>query len=135
VVKINLLKNTYPLVKAWPLYLILFASYVIVGHLLSVISFQNQIVPVWLPAGIALAGCYIWWWRFFPAVFLASFIFNFSVQPDFNINILLSITGIQNLIIGLGAAIQAMVGSALLRYWLGDPISQLQNKKTLFFIL
>jgi signal transduction histidine kinase/ActR/RegA family two-component response regulator len=129
------LKNNYSLQRSWPLYLTLFASYIIFGHFLSSISFQSQIVPIWLPAGIALVGCYLWWWRFFPAVFIASLIFNFSVIPSFDITLLFSETGIQNAVIAGGAAIQAMVGSTLLRCWLGNPISQWQNKKTLYFIL
>jgi signal transduction histidine kinase/CheY-like chemotaxis protein/integral membrane sensor domain MASE1 len=128
-------EEAYPLNKAWPLYLSLFAGYIIFGHLLSSFSFHGQIVPIWLPAGMALLGCYLWWWRFAPAVFLAAFIFNFSVMPSFDINLIFSVTGIQNAIIAGGATLQAMVGSALLRYWLGNPISQSQNKKTLYFIL
>jgi signal transduction histidine kinase/CheY-like chemotaxis protein/integral membrane sensor domain MASE1 len=127
-------EDTYSLNKTWPLYFTLFASYIIVGHLLSAISFHGQIVPVWLPAGIALVGCYLWWWRFFPAVFLAAFVFNFSIVPGFEINTLFSVTGIQNTIVATGAGLQAMAGSAILRYWLGNPINQSQNKKTLYFI-
>ncbi len=107
----------------------------ILGHLLSSISFYGQIIPIWLPAGIALVGCYLWWWRFLPAVFLAAFIFNFSVVPNFNTDLLFSVTGIQNAIIASGAGLQAMAGSALLRYWLGNPINQSNHKKTLYFIL
>lgn len=128
------LKDEYSLAKTWPLYLTLFASYVIAGYFLSSISFQRQIVPIWLPAGIALVGCYLWWWRFFPAVFLASYIFNFAATPNFDFNLLLSVSAIQNSIIASGAGLQAMVGSALLRYWLGNPICQWKNKKTLYFI-
>jgi len=130
----DLMKNSYPLDKAWPLYLTLFTSYIVFGHLLSSLSFHSQIVPIWLPAGIALVGCYLWWWRFFPAVFLAAYIFNFSVTPNVDINLLFSVTAIQNAIIATGAGLQAMAGSALLRYWLGNPISQSQNKKTLYFV-
>ncbi|PKI17706.1 ATP-binding protein [Colwellia sp. 12G3] len=124
----------YPANKTWLLYFTLFASYIVFGHLLSSISFQSQIVPIWLPAGIALVGCYLWWWRFFPAVFLASFIFNFSVTPNVDLSFLFSVTALQNAIIACGAALQAMAGSALLRYWLGSPINQTKNKKTLYFI-
>jgi signal transduction histidine kinase/CheY-like chemotaxis protein/integral membrane sensor domain MASE1 len=131
----DVMKDEYPLNKTWPLYLTLFVSYILFGHLLSSISFHGQIVPIWLPAGIALVGCYLWWWRFFPAVFLAAFIFNFSVVPNFELNLLLSVTALQNGIIATGATLQAMAGSALLRYWLGNPISQSKNKKTLYFIL
>jgi len=104
------------------------------GYFLSSISFQSQIVPIWLPAGIALIGCYLWWWRFLPAVLLASFIFNFSVNSNVDLNILFSVTAIQNAMIASGVGLQAMVGSALLRHWFGNPISQCQNKKTLCFI-
>jgi len=128
-------QETYLLKYTWPLYFTLFASYIISGYFLSSISFQSQIVPIWLPAGIALVGCYLWGWRFFPAVALASFIFNCSVTPNFNISILGSYVTIQNAIIACGAGIQAMVGSTILRYWLGNPISQWQNKKTFYFIL
>ena len=129
------IEEIHPLNKSWPLYLTLFASYIVFGHLLSSFSFHGQIVPIWLPAGIALLGCYLWWWRFAPAVFLAAFTFNFSVIPNFDISLIYSVTGIQNGIVAAGATLQAMVGSALLRYWLGNPISQSQNKKTLYFIL
>ncbi len=134
------MENTYssqdnePQGKTRSLYFILFFSYILCAYLLSSISFQDQIVPIWLPAGIALVGCYLWWWRFFPAVFIASFIFNCSVSPNFELNTLLSATAIQNTIIATGAGLQAMAGSALLRYWFGNPINQQQNKKTLKFI-
>ncbi len=117
------------------LYFILFVSYFLMGMLLSKVSFQSQIVPVWLPAGIALVGCYIWWWRFFPAVFLASFIFNCSVVPNFELSYIFSDVGIQNSLIATGAMLQAIAGSALLRFWLGNPINEWHNRKTIYFIL
>ena len=128
------LKDSFPLTRSWSLYLTLFVSYILSGYFLSHIPFQSQIVPIWLPAGIALVGCYLWWWRFLPAVLLASFIFNFSSNSNVDLNILFSVTAIQNAMIASGAGLQAMVGSALLRYWLGNPISQWQNQKTLYFI-
>lgn len=129
------LNETYQLAKTWPLYLTLFVSYIFSGYFLSSISFQNQIVPIWLPAGIALVGCYLWWWRFFPAVIIASITFNFSVNPSLDSSLLLSSTSIQNMIIACGAGLQAMAGSAILRHWLGNPIRQWQNTKTIYFII
>ncbi|MBU2893245.1 CHASE domain-containing protein [Colwellia sp. D2M02] len=120
---------------SWALYLLLFFSYVVSGNFLSSISFQSQIVPIWLPAGIALVGCYLYWWRFFPAVLLASFIFNCTVTPNFELNQILSTIGLQNLVISLGATLQAIVGSALLRYWLGSPLSQSDNRSTIYYVL
>ncbi|KGJ91750.1 CHASE domain-containing protein [Colwellia psychrerythraea] len=127
-------KDIYSLAKTWHLYLTLFASYIISGYFLSSITFESQIIYIWLPAGIALVGCYLWWWRFFPAVFLASYIFNFSFTLNFDSTLLFSTASIQNAIIATGAGLQAMVGSALLRYWLGNPINQWQNKNTIYFI-
>jgi signal transduction histidine kinase len=115
-------------------YLALFLSYILFGHLLSAISFQSQVIPIWLPAGIALVGCYLWWWRFFPAVFLASFIFNISILPSFGNNLLTSNIVIQNGIIATGSMLQAIIGAGLLRYWLGNPFKQSESAKTLYFV-
>lgn len=124
------IKSSVPL--HW--YLALFFSYFLIGHLLSFISFQSQVVPIWLPAGIALVGCYVWWWRFFPAVLLASFIFNCSVTPDFALNQIFSTAGLQNLIIALGAMLQAIVGASVLRYWLGHPLTSKKNVSSFYFV-
>ncbi len=93
------MEKVLTLKTSWRLYLVLFISYFLSGHLLSLISFQSQVVPIWLPAGIALVGCYLWWWRFFPAVLLASFIFNCSVTPNFELAQIFSNIGLQNLFI------------------------------------
>jgi len=116
-------------------YVIYFLSYILFGLLLPSISFQSLIIPIWLPAGIALIGCYLWWWKFFPAVFLASFIFNFAFAPDFEMSYVFSIIGIQNLIIATGTMLQAIVGASILRYWLGNPFEQWKNSKTIYFVL
>ena len=118
------------------LYIGLFVAYFATGHILSNFSFQAQIVPIWLPAGIALVGCYLWWWRFVPAVFIASFVFNFSVQPAPATDALnlLAEQGIGFCLIAFGASLQAFVGAALLRYWLGNPLKQAVIK-VFYFVL
>ncbi len=131
----DLLKKQYALANKWPLYVTFFLSYIAAAYLtLSVISFQSQIAHIWLPAGIALVGCYLWWWRFFPAVILASFIFNFALSPSVDIALIFPEKIIQNLFISIGAGLQAMLGSSLLRYWLGSPVSQLKNINTIYFV-
>ena len=117
------------------LYIGFFLAYFLVGHLVSNFSFQSQVVPIWLPAGIALVGCYIWWWRFIPAVFMASFVFNFTVQNSDDVIGLLADQGLGFCLIAFGASLQAFVGSALLRYWIGNPLKQASNIKILYFIL
>lgn len=116
------------------LYFGLLLAYFATGHLLSNFSFQSQIVPIWLPAGIALVGCYIWWWRFVPAVFIASFAFNFSIQASDDSIGLLADQGLGFCLIAFGASLQAVVGSGILRYWLGHPLKESSYKKIIYFI-
>lgn len=104
------------------LYLTLFIGFIVTGYILSFVTFQSQVMPIWLPAGIALTGCYIFGSRFFPAVLLGSFIFNCSVTPDFYISDVLSPAGLQNFVIASGATIQAVAGALLLRHWIGNPL-------------
>jgi signal transduction histidine kinase/CheY-like chemotaxis protein/integral membrane sensor domain MASE1 len=118
-----------------PLYILLFISYFLSGFILSALSFQSQFTIVWLPAGVALVGCYLYWWRFIPAVFLASFIFNFSATPDFEFGYIFTSLGIQNGIIAIGATLQAIVGASLLRYWLGNPLNQSKNINIIYYVL
>ena len=132
---IDLLEEQYALPKTGVLYLVFFVSYILFGFLtLTVISFQSQIAHIWLPAGIALVGCYLWWWRFFPAVILASFIFNFAIAPSVDTSLIFPEKIVQNLLVAIGAGLQAMLGSALLRYWLGSPIGHLKNINTIYFV-
>ncbi|XOV78967.1 MAG: CHASE domain-containing protein [Aestuariibacter sp.] len=116
------------------LYLILFLSFIVTGYILSFVSFQSQIMPIWLPAGIALSGCFMFGPRFYPAVLLGSFIFNCSVTPDFQLFDVFSKAGLQNFAIASGATMQAIVGSWLLRNWIGNPL-HIDEKGVLKFIV
>jgi len=104
------------------------------GHFLASISFQSHVVSIWLPAGIGLIGCYLFWWRFFPFLFLASLTFNFSINPQFEFDLLFSAAALQNGLIACGATLQGIVGASILRYWLGNPFEQSENIKTIYFI-
>jgi signal transduction histidine kinase/CheY-like chemotaxis protein/integral membrane sensor domain MASE1 len=117
------------------IYYVLFTlGYFLVGQFLSAISFQTQIMPVWLPAGIALVGCYVWGWRFLPGVFLASFAFNFSVHPLTSFNALISAHGAELVFIAFGASVQAYVGSFLLCRF-GNPIKKSSSLNAIKFVL
>ena len=116
------------------LYLTFFVAYIAVGYLLFYFSFQSIIVPIWVPAGIALVGCYIWWWRFFPAVFIAAFVFNYLILDIDDSKGLLINQTLSIYLISTGATLQAIVGSALLRYWLGHPLKQISHLKNFYFI-
>ncbi len=109
-------------------------GYFFLGQFLSTISFQSQIMPVWLPAGIGLVGAYLWGWRFLPGVFLASFCFNFTVHPLPNISALFTQHGAELVSIAFGASLQAFIGSCCLRAF-GNPVSQASSWNVFKFIL
>ncbi|MDO6720237.1 ATP-binding protein [Psychrosphaera sp. 1_MG-2023] len=115
-------------------YAFLLLGYFGTGYILSNISFNSQIVPVWLPAGIALSAVYLWGYKLLPAVFVASIIFNFSVLPNFEVSQILSELGFQNILIASGATLQTFVGAYILNRWIGNPIKQAESKKTISFI-
>ncbi|MCQ8880108.1 ATP-binding protein [Pseudoalteromonas shioyasakiensis] len=117
-------------------YLIFTAAYFFTGKLLTSFAFQSQVIPIWLPAGIALVGCFIWWWRFIPGLFLASFAFNLSIgDSSISDNVLIGNTLSEAVFIGFGAVLQAMVGAGLLKYWLGHPLYLKTRKSIIYFIL
>jgi signal transduction histidine kinase/CheY-like chemotaxis protein/integral membrane sensor domain MASE1 len=120
----------------WPvaLYIILALAYGLSAQLLSSLSTQSQVVSIWAPAGIALVGCYIWWWRFFPAVFIASALSNFSTHDNAQFSDMFSSMGAEICLVAFGATLQAALGSALLRSWLGDPLNGKREKDTISFI-
>lgn len=117
------------------LYLLLCLGYFFSGVALADFFSQSQVVPVWLPAGIALFGCYIWQWRFLPAVFISSLSFNFYshlplAAADINAQLLLEIC-----LIASGATLQALIGSLLLNRWIGSPLNCRSDLKVIAFIV
>lgn len=115
---------------------ILFAfSYFLIGKLLTHFAFESQVIPIWLPAGIALVGCFIWWWRFIPALFLASVLFNLSIHNNLvDEQVLIGSTFKEVAIIAVGVVLQAMAGAVLLKYWLGHPL-YLKKRKSIFYFI
>lgn len=110
-------------------------AYFITGKLLTNFAFQSQVIPIWLPAGIALVGCFIWWWRFIPALFIASVAFNLSTGDNvITDQVLIGNTLEQVLLIGCGAVLQGMIGAALLKYWLGHPLYLKKRQSIIYFI-
>ncbi|MGO3301175.1 MAG: ATP-binding protein, partial [Pseudoalteromonas sp.] len=116
---------------------ILFAfGYFLTGKLLTNFAFESQVIPIWLPAGIALVGCFIWWWRFVPALFLASIFFNLSIHDNLTgEQILVGNTLKEVTLIGFGVVLQGMIGAALLKYRLGHPLYLKKRKSIFYFIL
>ncbi|NQZ11611.1 MAG: CHASE domain-containing protein, partial [Algicola sp.] len=116
------------------LYLALALGYFFSGQLLSGMSAQSQVVAIWAPAGFALVGCYLWWWRFFPAVFFASIAFNLQTHDSVQFIDMASDLGLEVSMIAFGATLQAAVGSFLMRNWLGDPLYLRSDQRAIGFI-
>ncbi|MCU4675213.1 ATP-binding protein [Catenovulum sp. 2E275] len=115
-------------------YILLAFGYYFSGEWLSGISSQAQVVPIWLPAGLALVGCYIWWWRFFPAVFLASICFNLNIQTDISLADLTAEQIYQVTLIGAGSTFQAIVGSFILRRYTKNILELKSDKYAFIFV-
>ena len=87
---------------SWRLYLLLALAYFLVAHGLTAVLKQTDVVSIWLPAGIALVGCYLWWWRFFPAAFGACLLYNLSIYHGPSISVDNITPLLENIIIALG---------------------------------
>jgi diguanylate cyclase (GGDEF)-like protein len=88
--------------------------YVGLAYIFSVFSPQAQIVSLWPPAGVALAGGLILGRRFLPAIFVGSVIFNSGTQilqhGDLSTSMILLSSAI-----ALGSTLQAWVNYKILR--------------------
>ena len=116
-------------------YILFAVAYFVTGKLLTNFAFQSQVIPIWIPAGIALVGCFIWWWRFIPALFIGSVAFNLSTGDNaITEQVLIGNTLEQVLLIGLGSVLQALLGAAALRYWLGHPLFLKKRLSIIYFI-
>ncbi len=85
---------------------------------------------IWPPSGIALAGVLLYGYRVWPGVLLGSFLVN--VWTGFDASSLSSF--LVPLGIGSGAALQAVVGSFLIRRYAGFP-NPLANEREVFSFL
>lgn len=132
---ITLMASSKPFNLSWIIYIVLALGYYGSAELLSNISAQAQVVAIWAPAGFALVGCYLWGWRFIPAVFLASAAFNFGTHQGADFSQPGSTIGLEVALIATGATLQAIVGSLLLRKWLGNPLHIESDKQAVAFIL
>ncbi|MBQ0756951.1 MAG: diguanylate cyclase [Amphritea sp.] len=117
------------------IYLTLFILYVGLAYLFSVFSPQAQIVSLWPPAGVALAGSLIFGRIFLPAIFVGSVIFNSGTQvwqqEDMDITmVLLSVA------IASGSTIQAWVNYKVLRSrWINLLDAPSYSQVTIFILV
>ena len=100
------------------------AAYFIAGRLALLLAIPpGYATAVWPPAGIALAGLLIVGRRAWPGVLLGSFLVNVwtGFDPTSPLTTVVSVAVPASL--GLGAALQAVVGASLVRRVVGTPVT------------
>jgi len=116
------------------LFTVLFILYIGTAYLFSISSPQAQIISLWPPAGVALAGCLLLGERFLPAVFLGSLCFslgtNILSNEDANLPMIMSTA-----FIALGSTVQAWVNYKLLQYKKFNLLNNPSYSQISFFIV
>lgn len=115
-------------------YISVFVLYLSAAFLFSSLSPQSQVVPLWPPAGIALAGCILWKVHFVPAVLIGSIIFNVGVQAINGVDIGL-VAILTSCSIAAGSAVQAWVNYRSLAYFSVNIISSTSVRKVTLFVV
>jgi len=111
------------------------ASYFITGKLGLLLAIPPGYATfMWPPSGFALAGLYLFGYRYWPGVFLGSLLLNFSnnlVPGDPFWPVLLPA-----LLIASGAALQALAGAWLIKKFMGEnnPLEDLRSILILSFL-
>ncbi len=104
-------------------------AYFVTGKLALILAVPpGYATAIWPPSGIALAGILVLGWRAWPGVLLGSFLVNVS----FDYSLIMSL-GIP-LVIGSGAALQAVIGAILVRRFASFP-NDLANVNEVFAFL
>ncbi len=89
---------------------------------------------VWPPSGFALAGILVFGNRYWPSIWLGSFLVNISLSLDPSNLATIFGTSRPAFIIGLGAALQAVVGASLIRAVLGYPLALVKENDVFKFL-
>ncbi len=105
-----------------PALLLLAVAYFATGLISRLLALgPTQVMPVWLPAGVAIGALAVFGWRLWPAIAVASCLFNgFIYAPDLTPDTALN-RWAASVLIGLGAAAQALVGVYLLKRFTRFP--------------
>jgi len=119
----------------WQQFFGLFVAYLLTGILSGYLNIPSGYASaIWPPSGIALAGILVLGNRVWPAIWTAAFWVNlingwsFGSSASFHALIFPLATG-------GGAALQALVGAALVRRFAGYPNQLASEKEVLFFML
>jgi len=112
------------------------AAYFAVGRLSLLLAIPpGYATAVWPAAGIALAGTLLLGNRVWPGIVLGSFAVNVWTSLDATSLRTLATSGTLAATIGLGAALQAVLGALLVRRLVGHPTLFLRDREVLRFLL
>lgn len=113
---------------------ILFIGFISTAFFCQHYTSFNQVVFLWLPSGFALAGTILFKHRFLLWIVLASTMWNsyffYSISAQFQVS-----HAVVSLLIGIGTALQAYVGSILLhRFAMGQLLRNKLSGIFLYFL-
>jgi len=113
--------------------LLLAVAYAMLGLSLSSTGLHDQIVPLWLPSGLALAVVLRFGTKMLPGVWLGSLLVNLILPNGWN----LPETGhlLTALVIASGAALQTGLAAYLIRRFGVDPLLPVNERWMLRFLL
>ncbi len=109
------------------------AGYVLLGLLFMSTGLHEQIVPLWLPAGLGLAAVLRGGLRFLPGIGLGSLLVNL-ILPSLNAPLVLNHFW-SALLIATGAMLQTALGACLLKRFGADPLRPAREQWMLRYVL
>jgi signal transduction histidine kinase len=105
--------------------LALAAAYFVAGKLGLLLAIPpGYATAVWPPSGIALGTLLVLGSRYWPGIWLGSFLLNFSSGP-----------WMPAAVIAVGAALQALLGATLIRSFVGFPNALLREREIFWFLV
>ena len=116
--------------------LVLAAVYGVMGKLSLLLAIPpGYSTAIWPPAGIALAGVLVYGARVWPGILLGSVVVNGWTTFDAANGAAILTSVVIPTTIGLGAALQALVGAFLVRRAVGFPTALDHGREILLFLL
>ena len=115
--------------------LVLVVAYFLAGKLGQLLAISpGYATAIWPPSGIALAGILILGYRAWPCILLGSFLVHVSITFDASTFSTTFLSIALPLIIGSGAAIQAVVAAFLVQRFGGFPNTMTREKEIFSFL-
>ena len=113
--------------------LLLALAYIVLGYSVSMTGLHDQIVPLWLPAGLALAVVLRFGMGLLPGVWLGSWLINLLLTGGLSVPE--SADLLSAMVIASGATLQAALGAFLIRRLGVDPLTPAVEHWMLTYLL